>query len=126
MIVEICSVEAKEARPYGPIPLAGLFAEKEGIVVAQRIAARIRGQETTPVLDGQAGCFVEVGRGEGAVIGSNFYNMPTLTKLSLLHNEQSRNRRLGWAALAFDFEQLTVCQMDPHEFAVVRKLLMHG
>jgi sulfide:quinone oxidoreductase len=60
----------------GRIPLAGLFAEKEGIVVAHRIAAGLRGDEPTAVLDGHAGCYVEVGRAEAAVIGGDFLADP--------------------------------------------------
>jgi sulfide:quinone oxidoreductase len=60
----------------GQLPKAGLFAEKEGEVVAKRIAARLGGQEPTAVLDGHALCYVETGRGEAAVIGGDFLADP--------------------------------------------------
>lgn len=60
----------------GQLPQAGLFAEKEGAVVAQRIAARLSGQEPTALLGGQAVCYVETGRHEAAVIGGDFLAEP--------------------------------------------------
>jgi hypothetical protein len=45
-------------------------------VVAQRIAARLSGQEPTTLLDGQAVCYVETGRNEAAIIGGDFLAMP--------------------------------------------------
>ncbi len=60
----------------GQLPKAGLFAEKEGEVVAKRIAARLAGLEPTAQLDGQALCYVETGRGEAAIIGGDFLADP--------------------------------------------------
>ena len=60
----------------GQLPKAGLFAEKAGQVVAQRIAARLSGQDPTAMLDGQAVCYVETGRSEAAVIGGDFLADP--------------------------------------------------
>jgi sulfide:quinone oxidoreductase len=60
----------------GQLPQAGLFAEKEGEVVGKRIAAHLAGQEPTATLDGQAVCFMEVGRHEAAVISGDFLAEP--------------------------------------------------
>jgi sulfide:quinone oxidoreductase len=45
----------------GELPKAGLFAEKQGEVVAQRIAARLAGQTPTVILSGDALSYVETG-----------------------------------------------------------------
>jgi sulfide:quinone oxidoreductase len=60
----------------GELPRAGLFAEKEGEVAAQRIAARLAGETPTATLSGEAVCYVETGRGEAAVIGGDFLAEP--------------------------------------------------
>ena len=52
------------------------FAEKEGVVVAHRIADKLAGKQPTTLLDGNAACYVETGRGEGAVISGDFYADP--------------------------------------------------
>jgi sulfide:quinone oxidoreductase len=88
----------------GRIPMAGLFAEKEGIVVAQRIAARIKNEEPTAVLDGHAVCYVEAGDKQAAVIGGNFYADPvpdiTLSEFSTAEFENKhqfeRSRLEAW------------------------------
>jgi sulfide:quinone oxidoreductase len=88
----------------GRIPLAGLFAEKEGIVVARRIAARLREEQATAVLDGEAGCYVEAGRQEAAVIGGDFLADPApdiaLSEFSRAHfddkHEFERSRLEAW------------------------------
>jgi len=73
----------------GQLPKAGLFAEKEGEVVAKRIAARLAGHAPTATLDGQAICYVETGRGEAAIIGGDFLADPkpdiSLSEMSQEH-----------------------------------------
>jgi len=73
----------------GQLPQAGLFAEKEGEVVGQRIAARLTHQEPTATLDGQALCYVETGRQEAAIIGGDFLAEPkpniSLSEISSEH-----------------------------------------
>lgn len=73
----------------GQLPKAGLFAEKQGEVVAKRIAARLTGHKPTATLDGQAICYVETGRGEAAVIGGDFLADPkpdiSLSEMSREH-----------------------------------------
>ncbi|MBM3777420.1 MAG: NAD(P)/FAD-dependent oxidoreductase [Acidimicrobiia bacterium] len=60
----------------GQMPKAGLIAEKQGATVAHRIAERLSGQTPSTVMDGRAVCYVETGRGEGAVIGGDFLAEP--------------------------------------------------
>lgn len=73
----------------GQLPKAGLFAEKQGEVVAKRIAARLAGEQPTAQLDGHAICYVETGRGEAAVIGGDFLADPkpeiALSEMSRAH-----------------------------------------
>ena len=65
-----------------PLPKAGLFAEKEGEVVAARIAARLRGEDPTSTFDGQGACFVEMGEGTDSMISGDFFADPPLVSLS--------------------------------------------
>jgi sulfide:quinone oxidoreductase len=55
-----------------PLPKAGLFAQKEGEVVAARIAASLRGEEPTAEFDGAGACFVEMGGGEASQVQGQF------------------------------------------------------
>jgi len=65
-----------------PLPKAGLFAEKEGEVVALRIAATLRGEEATATFDGRGACFIEMGDGEASTISGDFYSDPPAVELS--------------------------------------------
>lgn len=55
-----------------PMPKAGVFAQKEGEVVAARIAAQLRGEEPTATFDGAGSCFVEMGGGEASQLRGDF------------------------------------------------------
>ena len=55
-----------------PLPKAGVFAEREGIVVAERIAARLEGREPTSTFDGEGLCWLEVGGGEARAVRGRF------------------------------------------------------
>lgn len=55
-----------------PMPKAGLFAQREGEVVAARIAARLRGDEPAAEFDGIGACFVEMGGGEASQVRGEF------------------------------------------------------
>jgi sulfide:quinone oxidoreductase len=59
-----------------PLPKAGLFAEAEGYVVAERIAAEVAGREPSATFDGTGLCYAEVGRGEAVEIRAHFYADP--------------------------------------------------
>ena len=59
-----------------PMPKAGVLAEAEGRVVAERIAARLAGREPTAVFDGQGACFLEVGGGEARMVRGRFLATP--------------------------------------------------
>jgi len=64
------------------LPKAGIFAEKEGEVVAARIAARLRGETPTATYTGEGACFVEMGGGEASIISGEFFADPPAAILS--------------------------------------------
>ena len=59
-----------------PIPKAGVFAEGEGEVVAERIAARLAGGEPSAMFAGEGFCFLEVGNGMAQFVRGNFLADP--------------------------------------------------
>ena len=60
-----------------PLPKAGVFAHRQGEVVADIIAHRITARETEPTFDGAGECFIEMGRGIAGFARGNFYAEPT-------------------------------------------------
>ena len=77
-----------------PLPKAGVFAEAEGQVAAQRIAATFAGQEPDAAFDGQGGCFLEVGDGVAMMVEGEFLAEPRpqvrLTPADASYFEQKR------------------------------------
>ena len=59
-----------------PFPKAGVFAESEGVTVAERIAARLSGRDPDATFDGSGFCFLEVGNGEAMLVRGNFLAEP--------------------------------------------------
>ena len=59
-----------------PVPKAGVFAEGEGRVVAERIAARLQGRDPDARFGGEGFCFLEVGNGEAMLVRGNFFAEP--------------------------------------------------
>jgi sulfide:quinone oxidoreductase len=66
-----------------PLPKAGLFAEKEGLTVAARIAAELRGEMPTATFDGQGACYIEMGNGEASTVSGDFFDDPPSVALSM-------------------------------------------
>lgn len=61
-----------------PLPMAGVFAEREAKVVAHNIAREITGSDDEPaVFDGHGECFIETGGGKAGFGRGNFYAEPT-------------------------------------------------
>jgi len=60
-----------------PLPMAGVFAEREAEVVAQNIALDITGKGKPASYDGFGECFVETGGGKAGFGRGNFYAEPT-------------------------------------------------
>ena len=58
------------------LPKAGVFVEAEARIVADNIAARIRGVEPRSRFDGRGFCYVEVGDGLAAYGAGDFYAYP--------------------------------------------------
>ena len=59
-----------------PLPKAGVLAEREGQVVAERIVARLVGIEPDTRFEGEGACFLEVGRGEAMMVRGRFLAEP--------------------------------------------------
>lgn len=60
--------------PVGkPLPKAGVFAHYEAEAVARNIAAEIEGSKPSHAFNGQGYCFLEMGGGQAAFAGGNFY-----------------------------------------------------
>ena len=59
------------------LPKAGVFAEAQGSVVAERISAELRGEESSATFGGQGHCYLEVGDGLAALAMGNFYASPS-------------------------------------------------
>lgn len=59
-----------------PMPKSGAFAEGEGVVVAERIAARFAGREPDARFFGDGACFLETGMGEAMLVRGRFLAEP--------------------------------------------------
>lgn len=62
-----------------PLPRAGVFAHREGLVVACRVAATLAGREAADAFDGVGYCWVESGEGRAAFATGAFYAEPDPT-----------------------------------------------
>ena len=60
-----------------PNPKAGVFAENAAGVVADDIAARLRGEELGRSYEGEGNCYVEFGGGRVAQVEVNFFGGPS-------------------------------------------------
>jgi sulfide:quinone oxidoreductase len=56
------------------VPKAGIFAEGEGITVAQNIISRIQSMDEFVLFDGKGGCFIESGRNTASVIEVDMFS----------------------------------------------------
>jgi sulfide:quinone oxidoreductase len=91
-----------------PLPKAGVLAEAQGRVVAERIAARFAGREPTAVFDGEGSCFLELGDGTAMLVRGRFLADPApeveFTEASPRHLEDKaryeRERLNTWFARA--------------------------
>ena len=83
-----------------PLPKAGLLAELEGQVVAERVAARLAGAEPTTTFEGEAFCFIETGGGEAMRVGGRFLDDPPAVEISAPSAELQRGK------VAFERERL--------------------
>ena len=58
------------------LPKAGVFAEAQGLVAADRIAAALTGGQTGSSFDGRGYCFIETGEGMATAIRGDFFATP--------------------------------------------------
>jgi sulfide:quinone oxidoreductase len=80
------------------LPKAGVFAQGEGVVVADRIAAVFSGRSPDATFSGEGACFFEQGGGRAAVIAGNFLADPPTVRLT----EPSRELLAGKHAFETD------------------------
>lgn len=59
-----------------PLPKAGVMAERQGIRVAQAIAAEVRGEAPPAPFDGSGFCPIELGQGSAALVEGHWYAEP--------------------------------------------------
>jgi sulfide:quinone oxidoreductase len=59
-----------------PLPKAGVLAEAEGRVVAERIAATLNGIRPEALFDGSGACYLEIGGGEAMMVRGRFLAEP--------------------------------------------------
>jgi len=60
-----------------PLPMAGVFAERQAEVVAHNIATTVTGRGEAKRFDGHGDCFIETGGGKAGFGGGDFYAEPT-------------------------------------------------
>jgi sulfide:quinone oxidoreductase len=58
------------------LPKAGVFADRQGIVVAQNIALAMRGQTSRVSYDGKGSCYIETGDMHAARGDGSFFELP--------------------------------------------------
>lgn len=58
------------------VPKAGVFAEGEGLSVAQNIISKIHSKEDSALFDGKGGCFIESGRDTASLIEVDMFSGP--------------------------------------------------
>ena len=58
------------------VPKAGVFAEGEGLAVAQNIVSKIQSKEDNALFDGKGGCFIESGRDTASLIEVDMFSGP--------------------------------------------------
>ncbi|MBA4454243.1 MAG: NAD(P)/FAD-dependent oxidoreductase, partial [Nitrosopumilaceae archaeon] len=59
------------------VPKAGVFAEGEGLTVAQNIISKIQSKEDSALFDGKGGCFIESGRDTASLIEVDMFSGDT-------------------------------------------------
>ncbi len=83
-----------------PLPKAGVLAEAEGEVVAERVAAELSGRTPRAAFAGEGVCYVEVGRAMAAAVRGSFLAEPPRVAFTAPSAEQRADK------LAFERERL--------------------
>jgi sulfide:quinone oxidoreductase len=84
-----------------PLPKAGVFAEAEGCVAAERIADEIAGRTSTATFAGEGVCYAEVGGGRAAAVRGQFLADPPFIAIAEPSSENLA------AKIAFESDRLT-------------------
>ena len=84
-----------------PLPKAGVFAHREGEVVAARISDTFAGREPTATFTGEGMCFLETGHGRATVVEGDFFADPPAVALGADSAENLVRKH------AFETERLT-------------------
>lgn len=79
-----------------PLPKAGVFAEAEGRVVAEEIAAELEGRPPEARFDGWGHCFIELGRGLASLVQGNFLATPEPQVEIAPPSRENLQRKLEW------------------------------
>jgi sulfide:quinone oxidoreductase len=66
----------------GALPKAGVFAQAEGEVVAERVADALAGREPSARFAGEGMCFLETGRGQASAVQGRFLTDPPQVELT--------------------------------------------
>jgi sulfide:quinone oxidoreductase len=76
------------------LPKAGLFAQREGEVVAARIAATLLGKPAVDAFDGSGACFMEMGNDEASMVRGDFFADPPVVELTgPTHDQRAEKER---------------------------------
>jgi sulfide:quinone oxidoreductase len=75
------------------VPKAGIFAEGQGIAVAQDIISQIRKEKTNSIFDGRGGCFIEMGITAGYVYVDMFAEPNPITRLDKPATEHMEEKK---------------------------------
>ena len=78
------------------LPKAGVFAEAQGRIVAQQIAARILGRTPDEVFDGKGYCYLETGAQRAVKADGSFFELPHPVMQKRAPDEAQFRDKLGW------------------------------
>jgi sulfide:quinone oxidoreductase len=78
------------------LPKAGVMAEQQGRVVAQRIAARVFSQTPSATFDGTGFCFLETGEGRAVRAEGSFFELPHPVMKTRLPDEAQLRDKFDW------------------------------
>ncbi|MCM2272754.1 MAG: NAD(P)/FAD-dependent oxidoreductase [candidate division Zixibacteria bacterium] len=78
------------------LPKAGVFAERQGITVAGRIASDILERDLADEFDGKGFCYIELGGGQALRGDGSFYNMPNPIMLPGPANDSQLTEKKAW------------------------------
>ena len=84
-----------------PLPRAGVFAHGQALVVADNIAAQIKGESTTSSFDGKGGCFIESGFARAGYGSGDFFAEPSPAVVV-----RAPSRRNHWGKVLFEYNVL--------------------